>query len=169
MSLNGKINKAGSVQPNHYPQQCRLWIQDIADLHHCRRPWKSATAIRETGEVLHNPVMGFMIHQCPCVWGRSQEGGDEFKLQGKRVWREFLGTETGKCQIPTLTLKPANGWIGSKIGRVTDGSGRKKYHFPQTCWVWWRCWKIWMQLAWLILPTLPWVSFLVGEWHQLKS
>lgn len=40
-----------------------------------------------------------------------------------------LGTETEKTQIPTPTLEPTNGCIGSKIGRVTDGSGRKKI-FP---------------------------------------
>lgn len=42
----------------------------------------------------------------------------------------YLGTETEKCQIPTPTLKPTNGWTSSKIGRLTDGSGRKKISFP---------------------------------------
>lgn len=38
----------------------------------------------------------------------------------------YLGTETEKCQIPTPTLKPTNGWTNSKISRGTDGSGREK-------------------------------------------
>lgn len=42
----------------------------------------------------------------------------------------YLGTETEKCQIPTPTLKLTDGWMGSKIGRVTDGIGRKKISFP---------------------------------------
>ena len=54
----------------------------------------------------------------------------------KGVWGESLlilvqaleTLESVRFQLPTLKL--ANGWIGSKIGRVTDGSGGKKISFP---------------------------------------
>lgn len=48
-------------------------------------------------------------------------------MEGKLA---YLGPETETYQTLTPTLKPASGSIGSKLGRVTDGSGREKISFP---------------------------------------
>lgn len=43
-------------------------------------------------------------------------------MEGKFV---YVDAHTEKCQIPAQTLRAMSGWTGSKISKVTDGSGRE--------------------------------------------
>lgn len=61
---------------------------------------------------------------------RKKETCSSFRVRGLEGKFVYLGRETEKCQIPTLTFKSTNGYTDSKISKVTDGSGRKKIFLP---------------------------------------
>jgi hypothetical protein len=127
VSLISKINKVSYTLPNLSPtptnesfeSKTRLSCIFATDLGDRNPLCKSA---KKSREVLHN---GSIIHLCLMSRGsfRKEEMGSGCRVRG---FRGKVCYRNQKCQIPARTPKPTNGWICSKISRVTDGNEKKK-------------------------------------------